>query len=1053
MNIAEFAIKKSVITWTMTVLLLIVGYYSYQNLPRLEDPEFAIKEAVVVTQYPGASAEEVEKEVTEKIEKATQELGQLKRVESYSERGLSKVRVVIKDQFDQAALPQVWDELRRKVNDYQKELPPGAGPSIVNDDFGDVYGVYFALTGEGFTYAELKKVAELLKRELTTVTDVKKVVFFGVQSEAIYVEISKTKTAALGIRLEEIFEALRAKNIPSDAGHIKIGSEYMAIFPSGIYKTEKDFGDLLISSQAGKLIYLKDVAEIRRGYVDPPQNILRVNGKPAIGIAISTITGGNVVTMGQAVEKRIYELLPQIPLGMDLEVISNQAETVVESINGFIVNLIEAVAIVIIVLLFFMGLRSGLIIGFILTLTIAATFVVMNYYQITLERISLGALIIALGMLVDNAIVVVDGMKVKIEKGMDGLEAAKEVVGQNAIPLFGATAVAILAFASIGGMDNGTGEYCRSLYYVILISLSLSWLTAVTATPLLTKTFLKPKGQGKGEDKNTDPYGGKFYQLYRSGLMAAIRYRWVTIAVVVVLFAAAVYGFGFVKNLFFPPSTRPQFMVECQFREGIHIKETEKKVAAIEEYLQKIEGITEVASAIGAGHPRFLLTYNVPVDAASQYSMVLVTVEDYEVINQIYQRVQTDLEALFPDTTINVKKFANGPGSGGKIQLRINGPDPAVLRQMSETAKTIIAADPDTKAVRDEWGEKVKTVRPLLVEERAHRLGIDRKTISARLQANYSGTLAGVYREGIDLIPIYARAPENDRRTIEDMLDIPIVSPITHERVPMLQVVDELKTGTEDARISRYNRRSMIKLHADARLGLPSEVMARVKPKIEQALGVDVEQYLGKPLGRNQEFEADTIPVKYEDIIPLKDKPGYFISWSGEAEDSADAQAKLGESIPIYFGMMILVVIFLFNAVRQPLIIWLTVPLSIIGVTAGLLIFNQPFGFMALLGLMSLSGMLIKNAIVLIDQINLEIREGENPFHAIVNSGVSRMRPVSMAALTTIMGMIPLLQDDFFIAMAVTIMFGLGFATLLTLIVVPVLYAVFFKVPYQDSFG
>jgi multidrug efflux pump subunit AcrB len=314
MNIAEWAIKKSVITWTMTVLILVVGYYSYQNLPRLEDPEFAIKEAVVVTQYPGASAAEVEKEVTEKIEKAVQELGQLKRVESYSERGLSKVKVVIKDQFGKAVLPQVWDELRRKVNDYQKELPPGAGPSIVNDDFGDVYGVYFALTGEGFTYAELKNVAELLKRELTTVIDVKKVVFFGVQTEAIYVEISKTKTAALGIRLEEIFLALQAKNIPSDAGHIKIGSEYMPIFPSGIYKSEKDFGDLLISSQAGKLIYLKDVAEIRRDYVDPPRDILRINGKPAIGIAISTIQGGNVVTMGQAVKKQLWSRLTDLSL-------------------------------------------------------------------------------------------------------------------------------------------------------------------------------------------------------------------------------------------------------------------------------------------------------------------------------------------------------------------------------------------------------------------------------------------------------------------------------------------------------------------------------------------------------------------------------------------------------------------------------------------------------------------------------------------------------------------------------------------------------------------
>ncbi|MDB4444110.1 efflux RND transporter permease subunit [bacterium] len=1049
MNIAELSIKKSVITWTLTVLILVVGYFSYQNLPRLEDPEFAIKQAVVITPYPGASAQEVEKEVTEKIEKAVQELGQLKRVESYSERGLSKVKVVIKDQYDMKALPQVWDELRRKVNDYQRELPPGAGPSIVNDDFGDTYGVYFSLTGQGFTYAELKKVAELLKRELITVQDVKKIAFFGVQDEAIFVELSKTKISALGITLAEIFEALAAKNVASDAGRIKIGSEYMPIYPSGVYKSEKDFGDLLISSRGGKLIYLKDVAGIRRDYVDPPKNILRVNGQPAVGIAISTIMGGNVVDMGQAVDKRLREIMSQIPWGMNIEVISNQADSVVKSINGFIINLIEAVAIVVIVLLFFMGLRSGLIIGFILALTIAATFVIMDYYHITLERISLGALIIALGMLVDNAIVVVDGMKVRMEQGMDGLKAAKEVVGQNAIPLFGATAVAVLAFASIGSMTNNTGEYCRSLYYVILISLSLSWLTAVTATPLITKTFLKTKAQTTSDDKTADPYGGKFYQLYRNALMAAIRLRWVTIAVVVALFLSALYGFGFVKNMFFPPSTRPQFMVEVQFREGIHILENEKQVAKIEEYLKKIDGVTDIASAVGAGHPRFLVTYDVPVDAANQYSLILVSVKDYSVINQIFHKVQDELETLFPDATINVKKFNLGPGNGGKIQLRINGPDPVVLRQMADEAKVIITADPDSKAIRDEWGPKVKTVRPILAEDRARRLGIDRRLVSERLKTNYTGILAGVYREGIELIPIYARAPIAERKTIENMSDIPIISPITLDKTPMLQVVDELRTGNEDARISRWNRRSMIKIHADARTGLPSEVLARVKPKIEEALGVDVEQYLGKKIGSKDGLTATTIPIKYDDIIPLKDKPGYFIAWSGEAEDSSDATKQLAESIPVFFGMMILAVIFLFNAFRQPLIILLTVPLSLIGVTAGLLIFNQPFGFMALLGLMSLSGMLIKNAIVLIDQIDLEIRQGKNRFHAIIDSGVGRMRPVAMAALTTIMGMIPLLQDDFFVAMAVTIMFGLGFATLLTLIVVPVLYAVFFKVPYE----
>jgi multidrug efflux pump subunit AcrB len=1050
MNIAEFSIEKSVITWTLTVVLLVLGYYSYQALPRLEDPEFAIKDAVVLTPYPGASPEEVEKEVTEKVEKAIQELGQLNRVESYSSRGLSTVKVKIKDKYDRNALPQIWDELRRKVNDLASELPPGAGPSKVIDDFGDVYGAYYALNGEGYTYAELKKVAEMLKRELLVVTDVKKIVFFGEQTEAIYVEMSKTKMAALGISRQEIFDALQAKNLPADAGKIKIGPEYMPIFPTGIFKSEKDFNDLFIASKGGKLIYLKDVATVRRDYVDPPKTILRFNGRPAIGIAISTVFGGNAVTMGEAVERRIEQLMPRIPIGMELGVISMQSDSVSKAIKGFVINLIEAVAIVIVVLLIFMGLRSGLIIGFILVLTIAATFVVMDYFQITLERISLGALIIALGMLVDNAIVVVDGMKVRMEQGVDGLQAAKEVVGQNSIPLFGATAVAVLAFASIGGMENSTGEYCRSLYYVILISLSLSWLTAVTITPLITKIFILGKTSPSKEDNaSKDPYGGKFYQIYRDFLLTALRVRWVTIGVVIGLFAAALFGFGYVKNMFFPPSTRPQFMVECQFREGTHIRKTEKGVAIIEEYLQKVDGVTDIASAVGAGHSRFLLTYDVPVDASSQYCSILVAVEDYSVIEKVHNKAQRDLEQLLPDVTVNVRKFNLGPAAGGKIQLRINGPDAAVIRQMAGKAMAIMAADPEAKAIRSEWGDRVKVVQPVIAEDRARRLGISRPMVAQAIQSNFSGTQTGVYREGIELIPIIARAPEDERQTIENMRDIQIYSPTAGRTIPILQVVNRLETETEDARISRWHRRSMIKLHCDPRTQLPSELFARIKPKIEQALGVDAAAYLGKTIDPDK-WGADTIKVKYDDIIPIKNQPGYFIAWSGESEDSADAQKKLGDNIPIYFGMMILVVIFLFNAFRQPLIIWLTVPLSIIGVTAGLLLLGQPFGFMALLGLMSLSGMLIKNAIVLIDQIDLEIKEGKDRFWAIVDSGVSRMRPVLLAALTTMMGMIPLFQDDFFIAMAVTIVFGLGFASVLTLIVVPVLYATFFKVEYAD---
>lgn len=1046
MNIAELSIKKSVITWTVTVVVLVLGYLAYQDLPRLEDPEFAIKDAVIATPYPGASPEEVEKEVTEKIEKAMQELGQLKRVESYSTRGMSVVKVKIKDNYDKAALPAVWDEMRRKVLDVLPELPPGSGPPIVNDDFGDVFGVYFALTGKGYTFAELKDVAELLKREFLVVQDVKKVTFFGEQSEAIYVEMSRTKMASLGITKQEIYDALQAKNLPVSGGKIKVGPEYMAIKPTGEFKSEKEFDGLFIASKGGKLIYLRDVATVVRDYVDPPPKLLRLDGMPAIGIAISTIGGGNAVTMGEGVLKRIDELQGEIPLGMELIEIAMQSKAVTKAVNSFVVNLLEAVGIVVLVLLFFMGLRSGLIIGFILLLTIAATFVVMGYYQITLERISLGALIIALGMLVDNAIVVVDGMKVRMERGMDGLNAAKEVVGQNSVPLLGATVVAVLAFASIGGMDNSTGEFCRSLYYVILISLSLSWLTAVTVTPLITKSFVLGKKAKKKAGKTEDPYGGKFYQIYRGVLRLTIRFRFLTIGFVCCLFGLALYGFGFVSNQFFPNSTTPQFMIECQFREGTHIRETEKGVADMEEYLLQLDGITQVASAVGAGHPRFLLVYSVPVDASSHYTNLLVSVENYKIIDQLLPQIQSDFEEMFPDVVVNTKKFLLGPGEGGKIQLRINGPDPAALRKMGDEVMAIIAADPLSQAIRTEWGEKVKLPQPLLAEDRARALGIDRPMVATAIESNFSGTTTGIYREGIDLIPIIARAPLNERSRMEDLEELQIYSPSAQKEVPILQVINGVETSWEDARVSRWHRRPFIKVHADAREGLPSELFARLKPKIEQALGADLETYSRKSIKKGQPYTASTIPVKYDDIIPLKGKPGYFMAWGGEAEDSADSISQLAANIPLYFGMMILVVIFLFNAFRQPLIIWLTVPLSIIGVTAGLLLLKQPFGFMALLGLMSLSGMLIKNAIVLIDQIDLNIKEGMPGLDAVIESGVSRLQPVMMAALTTMMGMIPLFQDAFFISMAVTIVFGLGFATVLTLVVVPVLYVTFFKI-------
>ncbi len=1048
--LAKFAIEKNVITWMLTLGLVVAGWLSFRSLSRLEDPEFTIKNAIITTPYPGATALEVEQEVTDVIERAVQELGQLLRVESTSSRGVSSIKVTIKDKYDRSSLPQVWDELRRKVNDYQSRLPPGAGPSTVNDDFGDVYGIYLVLTGPGYSFAELNETAKLLRRDLLQAQDVKRIVLWGVWQEAVYVEMSRPKMAALGISQEEIYNRLSAKNLPADAGRVRLPPEYIPINPTGEFTSEQQFGGLLLTTQeGGRQVFLRDVATIRRGYVDPPRNIVRFNGERGIALGISTVQGGNVVVMGEAIRDKLEQIENQIPLGMKLNIMSLQSASVTQSINSFLVNLAEAVVIVLVVLFLFMGVKSGLIIGGILVVTIFGTFLFMALYEVTLERISLGALIIALGMLVDNAIVVVEGMKVKIEAGMDGLKAATEVVGQNAMPLLGGTAVAITAFAAIGTSEDGTGEYCRSLFTVILISLGLSWVTAVTTTPLVSYLMFKPKEGGGGAAE--DAYNGGIFWLYKAGLMAAIRFRWVTMAVVLVVFIAALIGFGSVKQMFFPNSTRPQFFVEFYLPEGTHIFDTEKRMEQVEEYLKGLEGVTDLTTAIGGGDLRFLLTYE-PLGASSANASVFASVEDYRIIQDLAPQVQADLEELVPEAVVNVRQFRLGPGEGGRIQIRISGTDSARLREMSEKVKNIIKEE-GGQGVRDEWREQVKVVRPQLAEAQARQLGIDRPQLARAFQSAFDGTQTGVYREGDELLPIIARSPEFERANVDNLQTLQIWSPAARRMVPMRQVLTGFETMYEDANIWRRDRRTTVRVHADAARELPSELLVRIKPRIEEALNVDLEAYFGKSFGEDQfaNYTANTIPIRFSDLIPLKDLPGYYMAWGGESEDSAKAQGYLAASFPIFIAIMIVIVVALFNAIREPLIIWLTVPLSIIGVALGLLSFKQPFGFMALLGLMSLTGMLIKNAIVLMDEINLNLGKGKRQFSAVVDAGVSRMRPVMMAAATTILGMIPLLTDAFFVAMAVTIMVGLLIATVLTLVVVPVLYTIFFRVPYEGD--
>jgi multidrug efflux pump subunit AcrB len=1024
MNPGVFSVQNNRVVFTAMVLAVIGGIVAYLNLGRLEDPEFTIKQALVITPYPGASAEEVAREVTNPIEIACQQMSQLDYIESESTRGQSLVSVRIKDRYNKTGIQQVWDELRRKVADVQSQLPPSArGQSVIIDDFGDVYGIFFALTGDGYSFPELRRYADFLRRELLGVPMVKSVVLFGEQQEVVYLEISRLRLAQLGLNEEQIYAKLREQNIAADGGRLRAGDLHITIDPTGAFTSAEDMLEMIIGSdQSGRQLRLRDIATLQRADRDPPRRLLRYDGKPAIGIGISTVPGGNVVEMGASVREKLAALAGTQPVGMEIGEINFQPEAVAAATNEFVFNLAKAVTIVFVVLFFAMGRKTSLIIGGVLFLTIMATFLVMYLMGgLLMERISLGALIIALCMLTDNAIIVIEGIKVGIEKGRDKLQVVREVVAENQWPLFGATAIGIIAFAAIGLSEDNTGEYTNSLFWVILIALSLSWVSSVTATPLLSYIFFRPLTAGSAEAAR-DPYDALPFRIYRQLLTAALRHRWLVVALAVASLAAGLYGFRHVDQSFFPPATRPQFMVDVYLPAGTHIRETEAFAEDFRDYVQKLDGVTHVTSLIGGGGLRFLLVYS-PEHENRAYVQFLVDVDDWRKIDGLAAAIQQELDTNRPGANGIAKKFLLGPGSGGRIQVRFSGPDPAMLRQLGEQAMQVLEEDGNAVAVRSDWQEPVQVIRPQVLEQQARRNGLTRVDVARALQTGFEGRPVGLYREpGTEgtglfpqenrLLPIVARPPRAEREDAAAIGNQQIWSPAAARMIPLAQVTAGTEVGWENPVIARRDRSPTLTVHADPRRGLPSQLRERVKDRIEE----------------------------------IELPPGYQLAWGGEYEDSGRARGALAEPIPWFFALMAFIVVALFNSIRTTVLIWLVMPLCIIAVTAGLLLTGMPFGFMALLGLLALGGELIKNQIVVLSKIKTLIGKGERPYRAILDACTSKMRPICMVVLTTVLGMIPLVTDPFFSSMAVTIMFGLSFAAVLSLLVTPVLYAIFYSI-------
>ena len=1041
-NLSRWALEHPALTRYLMVALMVLGMASYFQLGQDEDPPFTFRAMVVRTYWPGATAQQVAEQVTDKLERTLQEVPYADKIRSYSKPGESQIILELKDYSKPGEVPQVWYTVRKKIGDMRATLPQGVQGPFFNDDFGDVYGVIYALSGEGFTPAEIKFQADRVRQTLLRVRDVAKVELFGVQDEKVFIDISQKKLAQMNLDMGAVLAQLGQQNAVESAGNLQSPHDVVQVRVGGQFQNLDDLRAMPIRGTSGAQLRLSDIAQVSRGYVDPPSVKVRHDGQEVIGLGISMAKGGDIIALGHALQASVKEVEAGLPAGLTLTQIQDQPAAVSKSVNEFIKVLIEAVVIVLAVSFLALGLhkrpgsnplwrrwtldiRPGLVVGITIPLVLAVTFLAMNYFGIGLHKISLGSLIIALGLLVDDAIIAVEMMVRKMEEGYDKFRAATFAYELTAMPMLTGTLITAAGFLPIGIAKSVTGEYTFAIFAVTVIALIVSWVASVYFVPYLGAWLLKPPAYvhhpgSTGDTAHHDAeemFDSPFYRHFRQWVTWCVTHRWKTIGITIALFALGIVGMGKVQQQFFPDSSRPEILVDLWLPEGAPFVASEEVAKRVEKRLAQEEGVTSVSTWVGSGVPRFYLPLD-QVFPQTNVSQLIVLPKDLKVRESLRVKLPALLAQEFPEVRGRVKLLPNGPPVPYPVQFRVVGTEPAALRQKAEEVKAVMRQNPRTRGVNDNWNESVKSVRLELDQAKARALGVTSQSIAQASRTLLTGAPVGQYRDGDKLIDIVLRQPIQERDALSD-LALAYVPTASGKSIPLLQIAKPV-LGWEPGVMWREGRQYAITVQSDISEGVQgATVTAQLQPELNK-------------------LQAAWI---------ANGQPDYRIEVAGAVEQSSKGSASIAAGVPIMLFITFTLLMLQLQSFSRSVLVFLTGPLGMAGVAAALLALNRPFGFVALLGVIALMGMIQRNSVILIDQIEQDRAAGVEPWMAIVESAVRRLRPIVLTAAAAVLAMIPLSRSVFWGPMAVAIMGGLIVATALTLLALPAMYAAWFRVP------